>query len=246
MALGYVNATSSAGEDIVYARQLADQVAVALSNARLLEDLNELNIGTLTALARTIDAKSPWTAGHSERVTELALRVGRHLSLHDEALSRLHQGGLLHDIGKIGIPGAILDKPGKLTDEEMQVIRQHPQIGARILSPIAAYGDAIPIVRHHHEKFDGSGYPDGLVGEGIPFLARVLAVGDVYDGCRLDRPYRAGMAHQEALEIIRSGTGSHFDPAIVAAFLDIIAEQHESIDSEASPGANRAGIRRHA
>ncbi|MFP3869906.1 MAG: HD domain-containing phosphohydrolase, partial [Syntrophobacteria bacterium] len=177
ISLGYVDpAASSSEEDQIQARQLADQVAVALSNARLIEKLDELNWGTLYALARTIDAKSSWTAGHSERVTRLAVKIGQVMGLSQKELDDLHRGGLMHDLGKIGIPPEILDKEGKLTAEERQLMEEHVVMGARILEPIAAYAEVIPIVLHHHERFDGSGYPAGLAGEEISLGGRIFAV----------------------------------------------------------------------
>jgi hypothetical protein len=146
MTLGDVDRSAHGREDLLRARQLVDQVAVALSNAHLIEQLDELNWGALVALARTIDAKSPWTLGHSERAAEMAVKIGRNLGLAQKELDNLHRGALLHDIGKIGIPPAILDKRGKLTPEETAVMREHPLIGERILEPIAAYADVIPVV----------------------------------------------------------------------------------------------------
>jgi putative nucleotidyltransferase with HDIG domain len=218
-----VLATAPAGTvcetDLARARQVADQLALALANSRLVQRLNEMSWGTLQALARSIDAVSPWTAGHSERVTRVGLVLGQRLGLAPELLDQLHRGGLLHDVGKIGVPSAILDKPGKLSDEEFATIRAHPVIGARILEPIQAYEDVIPIVRHHHERFDGSGYPDRLAGTAIPYLARVLTVADVYDALVSRRPYREGWTHQAAVEYIAKRAGAEFDPAVVAAFL---------------------------
>jgi len=204
-------------------RQMADQIAVALSNARLLEELEALNWGTLMALARAVDAKSSWTAGHSERVTQMALRIGEALHMSKEQLEILHRGGLIHDIGKIGIPATILDKPEALTEDEFALMREHPRKGERILAPIPGYASVIPIVVQHHERFDGSGYPDGLAGEAIDHNARVLAVADVYDALISDRPYRPGLQRGRVLAVIEQGAGSHFDPAIVAAFLEIMA-----------------------
>jgi putative nucleotidyltransferase with HDIG domain len=214
-------------DDIVRARQIADQVAVALTNAHLLEELEELNLGTLTALARAVDAKSPWTAGHSERVTEIALKIGERLGLPEEGLERLHRGGLLHDIGKIGVPASILDKPGKLSDEEYDVIREHTTIGARILEPIRVYADIVAIVRQHHERLDGDGYPDGLSGEEINLEARILAVADVYDALISDRPYRPGMRRGDAIQLIKQETGLHFDRNVVDAFLAVVEIDEE-------------------
>ena len=200
-------------------RQLADQVAIALANSSLLEDLDALSSGALTALARTIDANSPWTAGHSERVTHVSLILGERLGLSAANLDTIYRGCLLHDIGKIAIPAAILNKPGKLTDEEFAVIRQHPSTGARILSPIGVYRDTIPIVLSHHERLDGSGYPQGLKGDQIPLLARVAAVADVYDALSSARPYRPGWLVERVVEHITAGAGVQFDVAVTEALV---------------------------
>ncbi|MCP4546263.1 MAG: HD domain-containing protein [bacterium] len=208
-------------EEIDYARQLADQVVVALSNSELLTKLRRLNWGTLLALARAVDAKSSWTAGHSERVTDMALQIGRQLELADEDMDLLHRASLLHDIGKLGIKLEILDKPGKLTDEEFSKIREHPEIGARILEPIPSYIDIVPVIMQHHEHFDGRGYPDGLSGDGISLGARIIAVADVYDALHFDRPYRRGWELPKVREFIAERAGTQFDPEVVAAFLQI-------------------------
>ncbi|HSD52436.1 MAG TPA: HD domain-containing phosphohydrolase [Candidatus Methylomirabilis sp.] len=225
IALGHRSGAVPSGDDVNQARQLADQVAVALSNARLVEELADLNWGTLTALARAIDAKSPWTAGHSERVTNLALRIARAMGLSQWELDTLHRGGLLHDIGKIGTPPEILDKPGRLTPDEANTMRHHVRIGARILEPIAAYADVIPVVLHHHEWFDGTGYPDGLAGEAISLGARIFAVADCFDALVSDRPYRAGMERERVVEIIKQGAGRQFDPTVVQAFLEVMSRE---------------------
>jgi len=237
IALAYAEPPDHDQDDLVQARQLADQVAVALSNTRLIEDLEELKIGALTALARTIDAKSPWTAGHSERVTNLALKVARAMSISDEEIEMLNRGGLLHDIGKLGIPPEILDKPARLTDEEFAAIRAHPEIGARILKPIAAYANVIPVVLYHHEKWNGSGYPEGLAGTDIPFLARVITVPDVFDAITSKRPYRSGMSHQDAVDLIVSKTDIEFDREVVAAFREVM----EAELAEAGHGRGAVG-----
>ncbi len=209
-------------EDITQARQAADHVAVALSNAILIEELDHLNLGTLKALARTVDAKSSWTAGHSERVTKVALEIGTVLGLSQKEMDNLHRGALLHDIGKLGVPLAILDKPGALDDEEYGMIKKHPSIGARILEPIASYKDIIPIVLQHHERYDGKGYPDGLSGDVINIGARILAVADVFDALNSDRPYREGWAVERVVDLITKEAGCQFDPDVVEAFLEII------------------------
>lgn len=212
-------------KDMAEAPPLRDQIAVAFSNARLLDELEKLNWGALTALARTVDTKSPWTAGHSERVTKVALYIAGKLGLQKAELDRLRRAGLLHDIGKIGIPSAILDKPGKLTDEEYELIKTHPRLGERILQPIEAYADVIPIVAQHHEQFGGGGYPDGLAGEDICLGARILAVADVFDALASERPYRKGWDKKRVVDFIKKNAGDQFDPAIVRAFLKAPAKR---------------------
>jgi HAMP domain-containing protein len=231
IVLGYLDPAEANEEDAVQARQLADQVAVAISNARLIEELDELNWGTLYALARAIDAKSHWTAGHSERVTELALRIGQGLGLNQKQLDDLHRGGLLHDLGKIGIPPEILDKAGKLTDEEYQLMREHVRIGARILEPIEAYAGIIPVVLHHHEYYDGSGYPEGLSGEDIDLGARIFTVADHYDALISDRPYRDGLPQETVIGFIKEDSGTKFDPKVVEAFLEVMAQEERETAS---------------
>lgn len=212
-------------EDIIQARQMADQMAVALSNATLIEEMDQLSWGTLKALARTVDAKSSWTAGHSTRVTEMALKIGSALALSSKKLDDLHRAALLHDIGKVGIPLSILDKPGALDDEEYTMIKKHPSIGARILEPIASYKDILPMVLQHHERFDGKGYPGGLSGNEIDIGARILAVADVYDALKSDRPYREGWALERVVDLITEEAGCQFDPVVVNAFLAIIRQE---------------------
>ncbi|MBI4775258.1 MAG: HD domain-containing protein [Deltaproteobacteria bacterium] len=224
ICLGFVHHPDSSPEDLHQMRQLSDQVGIAWSNARLVEALENLNWGTLTALARTVDAKSPWTAGHSERVTRLSLAIGGSLGMKEEELDILQQAGLLHDIGKIGVPAAILDKPGPLTNEEFARIKEHPSKGGRILEPVAAYAEVIPAVLQHHERFDGHGYPAGLAGGDIVPAARVLAVADAFDAMTSDRPYRPGMDKSAAVRIIEEEAGKQFDPEVVGAFCAVMKE----------------------
>lgn len=185
-------------------------------------ELEAFSVGAATALARTIDAKSPWTAGHSERVTEMALDLGRALQLPADDMAVLQRGGLLHDIGKLAVSSAILDKPGKPTDEERAEIEKHPATGVRILEPIAAFAPILPIVGQHHERFDGAGYPARLAGTQIDRLARVLAIADVYDALRSDRPYRQGLPLAVVVDYISKGAGTQFDPDMVAVFVQLM------------------------
>jgi putative nucleotidyltransferase with HDIG domain len=227
IALGYIKQPRFSQEDLDNARRLANQVAVAFSNAHLIEELNELNWGTLRALARAIDAKSSWTAGHSERSTKLAIKIGKTIRLTKEELDDLRRAGLLHDIGKLSIPAEILDKTGNLTTEELELMRKHTSVGARILEPIAAYSNAIPIVLQHHEFYDGTGYPNGLIGESINLGARIFIVADTYDALISDRPYRKALDHKSAIKYIKEGAGIKFDTRVVDAFLKVIAKDGE-------------------
>ncbi len=207
---------------LMRARQIADQLALALSNVRRLRALDRFNWGALTALARTIDANSKWTSGHSERVAEVAVMLGERMELSEAQLDLLNRGALLHDIGKIGIPVSLVNKPGKLSEDEMAVIREHPVIGARILEPISEYADLLPLVRHHHERIDGRGYPDRLRGEQIPLLARILGVADTFDALTSDRPYRKGLALRTATEVVRNAAGTQLDESVVETFLELV------------------------
>ena len=222
IAFGQSEQMAQSEEDLNLVRQMADQVAVALANSNLIEELNRLNLGTLKALARTVDAKSSWTAGHSERVAEMALKIGKELNIDDTLLVNLQRAAFLHDIGKIGVPLAILDKPGKLSDEEFSAIKEHPQIGARILEPIKAYDEIIPMVLQHHENFNGRGYPHSLSGNAISLGGRILAVADVFDALKSDRPYRSGMPFEQVMEIITKEAGHQFDPKVVTALLTVL------------------------
>jgi HD-GYP domain-containing protein (c-di-GMP phosphodiesterase class II)/CHASE2 domain-containing sensor protein len=187
--------------------------------------LDKLNWGTLSALARAIDAQSKWTAGHSERVSKMALEVGRALGLSQDELDNIHRAALLHDIGKIGLPPDFLNKSTALSDEEYSLVREHPSIGERILEPIEAFAEILPMIRQHHEWFNGNGYPDGLVGKEISLGGRILAVADVYDALSSDRPYRGSMKPNEALQVIRDGSGSHFDPLVVEALAEVLQKK---------------------
>jgi len=225
ISFGYKTKPNITEDDLIQGRQLCDQIGVALSNTRLVEELSDFNWSTLKALARAIDAKSPWTAGHSERVTEYGLEIGKEMGLSKEDMDILQRGGLLHDIGKIGIPNEILNKPGKLTEEERQILQKHPRLGARILEPISAYTDTMHIVLQHHENYDGTGYPDGLAGEEISKHSRILAVADRYEALTADRPYRKGFQPEDAAKFIQDNSGTKFDPAVVDVFLSFLAKK---------------------
>jgi len=208
--------------DFDAARQVTDQVAIGLVNTRLVHELDNLNWSMLSTLARAIDVRSHWTMGHTERVTQLARQIGKAMDLPKDRLDRLHRGALLHDIGKIGIRSEVLDKASSLTAEERAEIREHVRLGARIIEPIPALEPVIPIVLHHHEWFNGDGYPAGLAGNEICLEARVLAVADCYDALRSPRPYRDALGHEEVMEHIQKGSGKQFEPRIVETFVKLM------------------------
>lgn len=221
ICLGYKENQNYTDDDRVHLQRLTNQLSSALSNAFLVEELKSLNWGALEALARTVDAKSKWTAGHSERVAKLSVKIATFMGFDETAIDNLNRAAYLHDIGKIGIPMAILDKSNSLTDEEYIKVKEHPVIGAKIIEPIEAYADAIPIIRQHHERFDGTGYPDGLSGEDVVLGARILALADVYDAVISSRPYRQGWMEEKVIKLIIDESGKHFDPKVVEAFLAV-------------------------
>jgi len=216
---------SSFGEgDLDFMSILGGQTAAALKNARLASDQEELFIGTVKSLSSAIDAKSPWTAGHSERVTSYSLLMGKEMGLTEDELKNLELAGILHDIGKIGINELVLDKPDKLSDEEVEEIKKHPGISSRLLDPIKQLKDVVPAARHHHERYDGNGYPDSLAGEDIPILARILAVSDTFDAMSADRPYRKGRSIRFIIDEFNRCSGTQFDPKIVDIFLGMLGK----------------------
>jgi putative nucleotidyltransferase with HDIG domain len=178
----------------------------------------------LSTLSRAIEARDPYTRGHSTRVTALAEAVARRLGWGEERLASLRVGGPLHDIGKLAVSGEVLRKEGRLDDDELAQIREHPKVGAKILLRIAALREAIPYVLYHHERWDGTGYPSGRAGEEIPVEARVLAVADAFDAMTSDRPYRRALTHEEALEEVERCAGTQFDPEIARVFLEVFGE----------------------
>ncbi|MBM2838921.1 MAG: hypothetical protein HW415_1546, partial [Deltaproteobacteria bacterium] len=208
-------------EDLSTLEYLCSQIGVALENAGLISDLEELFISVVKSLSSAIDAKSPWTAGHSERVTKYALDIAKQMGLSEKELKSLELAGLLHDVGKIGTYESILDKPAKLNDEEQAVMRQHPVMGAEILAHIKQLKDIIPGVKYHHEFYDGTGYPEGLKGEAIPLYARILTVADTVDAMGADRPYRKGRATDVIIAELKRCSGTQFDPKVAEAFLKI-------------------------
>jgi putative nucleotidyltransferase with HDIG domain len=204
------------------------------------DELRALNSGTLEALARTTDAASPWTAGHSLRVTAIAVALAKADGCDDATVDLVRRGSLLHDIGKIAVPVAILDKPAALTAEERAVMNTHPLVGARILQPIAAFSGLLPMVRSHHERWDGTGYPDRLWGNTIHPLARLLAVADVAESMLAARPYRAPLPLPYVAEYIRDNAGAHFDPRLALLFAERVNAGDTELLAALAPTANAA------
>lgn len=193
------------------------------------EELEKAYLDTIGILRQTVEAKDPYTRGHSDRVSEFSVLIGKKMGLDDETLHTLKIGGLFHDIGKIGIPDSILLKESKLSDEEYSQIKNHPTIGAHMLGDAAVFKDIIPIVKHHHERFDGRGYPSQLAGENIPFIARIAAVADTFDAMTSKRTYRDALPLSVVKEEIERCSGTQFDPEIAKVFLDILNNDYKSI-----------------
>jgi HD-GYP domain-containing protein (c-di-GMP phosphodiesterase class II) len=203
---------------------VSSMLGVHCSNRDLYRRQDEFLASAVRALTSAIDAKDPYTHGHSDRVGRVAAMLAKQLGCDAEFQATIHMAGLLHDVGKIGIDDAVLRKTGKLTPDEFEHIKLHPTLGYKILADIEQFAEVLPAVLHHHEQWDGRGYPDGLAGDDIPYIARILAVADAYDAMTSDRPYRPGMPAEKMQAVFRDGAGKQWDPAIVAAFFAAYAE----------------------
>ncbi len=201
---------------------LLEEASVLLStqthNIRLILDSQHLALGTLQAMSRAIDARDPYTRGHSERVARLSFELAEILGLEETACQEIYVAGILHDVGKIGIPDRVLLKAGALSDEEFDIIKQHPEIGYRIVEQLGKLHFTLPGVLYHHERWDGRGYPQGLAGDDIPLMARIIAVADSFDAMTSSRPYRNAMPLSQACEIIQEGSGKQWDAMLVRCF----------------------------
>jgi HD-GYP domain-containing protein (c-di-GMP phosphodiesterase class II) len=207
---------------IIEIRELAESFnRAAASIAEGKRRLHQAYVEFVGSLASALDARDRYTAGHSRRVSDYSCAIAAAMGFPANQLDQLRIGSLLHDIGKIGIPDAVLQKPGRLSDEEMALIREHPTIGRHILEGVGGFQPYLPVVELHHENWDGSGYPHGLKAEATPLDARIVHVADAYDAMTSDRPYRDGMSHQDAISLIQRNAGTQFDPAIVAVFVGL-------------------------
>ncbi|RJQ43933.1 MAG: HD domain-containing protein [Gaiellales bacterium] len=223
-------------------RAIVNQGAVAVGHALTHEAMEEAFAGTIKSLAETIDAKDPSTRGHSDWVSKYALMIGRALGFSDDDLEMLRFAGYLHDIGKIGIPDEVLGKPQQLSTEEWRLMKKHPIVSSKILDPVKLPDVIKEAVRHHHERFDGKGYPYGLSGEAIPLEARILAVADAFEAMTSDRPYRKALSDEQAVAELRRCCGSQFDPQVVEYFLRALGRSSSfEEDVEGTTGFAQAG-----
>lgn len=205
--------------ELMVLRTAAASLSALAENCTLYHEQHQMFVGMLEALSASIDAKDPYTRGHSQRVADMGKALAQRAGMSPDQCERVWIAGLVHDIGKIGVPEATLRKPGKLTEAEFAQIRKHPQIGYNILRDIPNFADVLPGVLSHHEQWDGSGYPHGLAGEEIPLIARVLGLADAFDAMSSRRTYRSAMNRQQVLDEIRQCSGTHFDPSLVEVFL---------------------------
>ena len=220
---------SASSVDIKLLSATAAQLAIFLENALLYEDLNATFLGTLEALTASIDAKDRYTCGHSKRVALLTSQLAPAAGLEEDQVDRFRIAGLVHDIGKIGVPEYVLLKKGDLSNDEFQAIRKHPEIGARILRDIPQMEDVIGGVLHHHERFDGGGYPHAAVGDDIPLVARMIALADTFDAMSSSRTYRDAMTRKIVLEEMKRGVGTQFDPTLSALFFELDFSEWEQL-----------------
>ncbi len=216
-------------DDLDLLTGLSNQVAIAIENARLYDELRETFYATIHALAETIEKRDPYTGGHTKRVMNYSLAIGRIMGLSKKEMINLKLAAILHDIGKIGIRDNVLLKNDRLDYDEFKIIAMHTVYGAEILNHIRQIKDIVPGVKYHHEKYDGSGYPDGLQGNDIPVIARIIAVADTFDAMTTDRPYRKGLSFDEAFEELKKMAGTQFDPNVVNAFFRACEEMEITV-----------------
>jgi putative nucleotidyltransferase with HDIG domain len=238
LGIVYVDSTSEAGlfsrEDLALFSAVALKAGIAIDNARLYDDLRCLFYNTVETLVRTIQAKDQYTSGHSTRVSRYALLIAEKLGLSTKERHQLYLAAMLHDIGKIGVPDELLHRPGNLSDEEMERVRNHVQLGASMIEMLGEMHPIVPLIRHHHESWDGTGYPDGMKGEEIPLISRIISVADMYDAMTSDRPYRKRRSHEQAVEEIKRTTGTKVDPRVAEAFLQVLKEIAPAEQSDAT------------
>ncbi|HEX4793027.1 MAG TPA: HD domain-containing phosphohydrolase [Humisphaera sp.] len=208
---------------------IANESAIYLENARMFEDVRGLMMGLMHSLTSAVDAKDAYTCGHSERVALLSRHVAKELGISDSEVEQIYIAGLLHDVGKIGVPESVLQKTGKLTNEEFDLMKKHPEIGAKILQDVRQIQQIIPGVLHHHERYDGNGYPARLAGEDIPLMGRIICLADCFDAMTTNRTYRRALPIEVALAEIRRCAGTQFDPRLAEVFLRTSADRYREL-----------------
>lgn len=223
-------------EDVHFLTTLAAQAAVSIENAALFEDIHRMYLSTVRALAEAIDAKDHYTRGHSAQVAKYAVAIAKELGLPKLETDGIETAAYLHDIGKIGISDEILLKPGKLNSKEMDVIKTHPEISAKILQPIKFPWEIVPIVYHHHERYSGGGYPDQISQNDIHIGARILLVADAYEAMTSERPYRSALPQKSAIDELKKGSGTQFDPKVVEAFLNVLTREKGPVEETPARG----------
>lgn len=208
--------------DLDYVMNFCSQIAISLENARLLDNMKNSSMSSILSLASALEAKDPYTHGHSNRVAAYSTIIARKIGLSEERAGLIRQMALIHDIGKIGISDSILSKPGRLTEDEFRSVKRHPLVSLNIIKPLMAYNSEIYLVKSHHERYDGRGYPEGLAGEDIPIEARIMAVADSFDAMTSERPYRSAMTKEAAIKEIEKNKGRQFCPYVADVFINII------------------------
>ena len=222
LLVGFPDEREQSAEDAARLERLAHQAEIAIRSVRQRESLSRFALETAMGLTEAIESRDPYTGGHCRRLADYSALMAKELAMPGREIEVVRLGAALHDMGKIVVPDSILKKPGALTPEEYAIVKQHCYSGGQICKRVGFLASAYPIVYHHHERWDGRGYPDGLAGERVPLGARIVAVMDAYDAMTTDRPYRQAVSHEEAQSILRDGGGSQWDPTIVTLFLDML------------------------
>jgi putative nucleotidyltransferase with HDIG domain len=230
MNISHENKVNYTADDLRFFTTLASQGAMVMENARLYSQLRNTFLATANVLAETIEKRDPYTGGHTKRVMDYSLALGKGLGLKEEEMTSLRLAAILHDIGKIGVRDKILLKQSGLNQEEIKNIENHTILGEEILKRIDHLDDVLSGVRHHHERYDGKGYPDGLAGGDIDIVARIIAVADAYDAMTTDRPYRSALSHNRAVAEIKKASRTQFDPEIVDVFLNVFDKKENILD----------------
>ncbi|MFC2061112.1 HD domain-containing phosphohydrolase [Elusimicrobiota bacterium] len=213
------------GSELIWARTTCGEIGATMERLKLYKDIHELFMSSVEAMAVAIDCKDPYTHGHSRRVAMYSMMIGKDIGMSNEEIENIRLSALLHDIGKIAVPEAILLKTSKLTDDEWKILKDHPAGGVKILRPIKKFDILLSGIKHHHERYDGNGYPDGIKGEKIPLIARVIAIADSFDAMSSTRVYRGALTEEEALKEIARCRGTQFDPELADAFVRIYKEK---------------------